>query len=82
MEIDSNILTETIINKYNDLTKIVINDDDKIKKYPRGGFLPIMLCKSNKEKNNIKIRESTPLPLPQLNKVSISSILKSRRNKM
>jgi hypothetical protein len=79
MEIDSNILTETIVNKYNDLTKIVSNDE-KNKKYPRGGFLPIMLCKSNKEKNNLKIRES--IPLPQLNKVSISSILKNRRNKI
>ena len=76
---DHNILTETLVDRYTSLINHNnIGGSDLDKNHPRGGFLPIVLCKKKKqEEATVNNREFLN---KKTNSMSIKDILSNRRN--
>ena len=76
---DKNILTETLVDRYTTLIKHdIIGGSDLNKNHPRGGFLPIVLCKKKKQDDDtLNNREFLN---KKTNSMSIKDILSNRRN--
>ena len=76
---DHNILTETLVDRYTSLINhSIIGGSDSDKNHPRGGFLPIVLCKKKKQEEvTVNNREFLN---KKTNTMSIKDILSNRRN--